>query len=95
VAVNVQDEIDEFREEIEHGQSRKRRVSKKKGRQWKLPAKKKRPVGSDVRLGLTQALHAIAHLPHPALPEQFHSLEALEDVAFNDETGRTLEAVVL
>jgi hypothetical protein len=52
-------------------------------------------VGSDVRLGLAQTLHAVACLPLAALPEQIDSLEALEDVAFDDETGDALEALVL
>jgi hypothetical protein len=66
----------------------------KKGRQQKLPAE--RGSGkSDVGLGLAQALDAIARLPLVALAEQLDALEALQDVAFNDETGGALEAFVL
>jgi hypothetical protein len=50
---------------------------------------------SDVRLGLAQALDAVARLPLVALAEQLDALEALQDVAFNDETGGALEAFVL
>jgi hypothetical protein len=52
-------------------------------------------VGSDVGLGLAQTLHAVAGLPLAALLEEIDPLEALEDVAFNDEAGNALEALML
>jgi hypothetical protein len=50
---------------------------------------------SNVGLGLAETLHAIAGLPLAAFLEQINPLEALEDVAFNDDAGGTLEALVL
>jgi len=58
-----------------------------------LPERK--PSDSDVGLGLAEALNAIADLPLAALPENLDALEALEDVAFNDEAGGALETFVL
>jgi hypothetical protein len=40
-------------------------------------------------------LDAVAGLPLATLPQQVDALEALEDVAFDDETGDALEAFVL
>jgi hypothetical protein len=51
--------------------------------------------GSNVGLGLAQALDAVAGLPLAALFEQIDALEALQNVALNDETVGTLEAFVL
>jgi len=51
--------------------------------------------GSDVGLGLAQALHAVAGLPLVALAEDLNALEALQDVAFDDEAGGPLETFVL
>jgi hypothetical protein len=51
--------------------------------------------GSNVGLGLAEALHAVADLPLAALLEQIDALEALQDVAFDDEAGGALEAFVL
>jgi hypothetical protein len=67
----------------------------KKGRQWKdcLPERKEKRL--DVGLGFAETLNAIARLPLTPLLEQVYALEALEDVAFDDEAGRTLEAFVL
>jgi hypothetical protein len=67
----------------------------KKGRQRKLPAGKKKRQNSDVGLGLAEAHHAIAFLPLAAFLEDLNALEALEDVAFNDEAVGALEAFVL
>src|SRR5215203_3893307 len=52
-------------------------------------------VRSNVGLGLAQTLHAIAGLPEAALLEQVDPLEALQDIAFDDETGGALKAFVL
>jgi hypothetical protein len=49
----------------------------------------------NVGLGLAQTLDAIAFLPLAALLEQGHALEALENIAFNDETAAGFETVVL
>jgi len=38
--------------------------------------------GSDFRLGLAQADHAVAFFPLPALLEQFDALEAFQDISF-------------
>jgi hypothetical protein len=51
--------------------------------------------GLDVGLGLAQTLNAIAGFPLTALLEDIDALEALEDIAFNDDTGGALEAFVL
>jgi hypothetical protein len=51
--------------------------------------------GSDVGLGLAEAVDAVARLPLVALAQDFNALEALEDVAFDDEAGDALEAFVL
>jgi hypothetical protein len=53
------------------------------------------PERSNVRLGLAQTGHAVAGLPLATLLEQIKTLEALEDVAFNDEAGDALETFVL
>jgi hypothetical protein len=50
---------------------------------------------SNVGLGLAQALDAVTGFPLAALPEQVDALEALEDVAFDDDTAGTLETFVL
>jgi hypothetical protein len=52
-------------------------------------------MSSDVRLGLAETLHAIARLPQAALPKQVDTLEAFQNVAFDDETGGALQAFVL
>ncbi len=57
-------------------------------------AQPKRP-NSDVRLGLLEANDAVAVLPLATLFQYINALEALEDVAFNDEAGDPLEAFVL
>ena len=49
----------------------------------------------DVREGLAQTNYAVACFPGAALFQQFNALEALEDVTFDDEAARTLEAFVL
>jgi hypothetical protein len=51
--------------------------------------------GSDVGLGLAQTLHTVAGLPLTALFQEVDALEALEDVAFDDEAGSALETFVL
>src|SRR5690349_10096715 len=51
--------------------------------------------GSDVGLGLAEALDAIAGLPQAALPQKIDPLEAFQDVAFDDETRGALKAFVL
>jgi hypothetical protein len=50
---------------------------------------------SNVGLGLAQTLYAVACFPLAALSQQFDALETLEDIAFNYEAGRALEAFVL
>jgi hypothetical protein len=54
-----------------------------------------RRVGSDVRLGLAQTRDAVAGFPLAAFLEDRDALEALQDVAFHDETGDALETFVL
>ena len=62
-----------------------------------LPVKNETLTGafSDVGLGLPQALHAIAGLPLAAFPEELDAFETLQDVAFNHQTGNSLETFVL
>ena len=67
----------------------------KKGRQRKTACRGKGRDGSDVGLGLTETLDAIAGLPLATLLEDIHALKALQDVAFDDEAGGALEAFVL
>jgi hypothetical protein len=50
---------------------------------------------SDVGLGLAQTHHAVAGLPLTALLEDVDALEALQNVAFDDEAGDALETFVL
>jgi hypothetical protein len=57
--------------------------------------RKRSSDGSDVRLRLAEPLNAVAGLPLPALLEQIDTLEALQDVAFDDEAGDALETFVL
>jgi hypothetical protein len=85
----MDDEIDQFFNEVDHG------VWAKKSRQLEncLPGKSR--GGSDVGLGLAETLNAIASFPLAAFLEEVHALEAFEDVALNDETGSALEAFVL
>ena len=66
----------------------------KKGRQCELPAQRV-GCGSDVRLGLAETGDAVAFLPLAALLQDGHALEALEDVAFDDQTVGALETFVL
>jgi hypothetical protein len=49
----------------------------------------------DVGLGLAKTGDAITGFPLATLPEQVNALEALEDVAFNDEAVGALETFVL
>ena len=51
--------------------------------------------GLDVSFGLAQTQDAIAFLPLATLLEEADALEALEDIAFDDEAATGLEAVVL
>jgi hypothetical protein len=44
-------------------------------------------AGLNVGFGLAETLDAVAGLPLAALLEQGHALEALEDIAFDDETA--------
>jgi hypothetical protein len=48
-----------------------------------------------VGLGLAEPGDTVARLPLTALLQEVHTLEALEDVAFNDEAGLALETFVL
>ena len=50
---------------------------------------------SNVGLGLAQTLHAIACFPLAALFEQINALEALQDIALDNDTAGSLEAFVL
>ena len=50
---------------------------------------------SDFRLGLLEADDAVAVLPLALLLQEIDALEALENVAFNDEAGNALETFVL
>jgi hypothetical protein len=67
----------------------------KKRQAAKTACRKGRKRKSDVGLRLAQALDAVARLPLVTLPEELDALEALQDVAFNDETRGALEAFVL
>ena len=71
----------------------RRRAKKKAGSENCLPKKTRK--GSDVGLGLAEALHAVTRFPLVALAEKLDAFEALQDVAFDDETGGALEAFVL
>ncbi len=68
-------------------------AKKKAGRVICLPGSKKKR--SDVRLGLAEALNAVARFPLAALFKQIEALETLQDVALDDDTAGTLEAFVL
>jgi hypothetical protein len=71
-------------------------VITKKGRSRKKPAQKQKCVGRlDVRRGFAETLDAIAFLPLTSLAKELNAFEALEHVAFNYESLRTLEAFVL
>lgn len=52
-------------------------------------------ANSDLRFGLFEADDTVAALPLALLLQKIDALEALEDVAFNDEAGNALEAFVL
>jgi hypothetical protein len=67
----------------------------KKGRFRVKPAKKGDGWTLGVGGGLAETLNAVAFLPLAALAEKLDALEALEDVAFNDDSLGTLEAAVL
>jgi hypothetical protein len=56
---------------------------------------KQKDSGSDVGLRLAEAHDAVARLPLAAFPQNLDALEALEDVAFDDEAAGALEAFVL
>jgi len=53
------------------------------------------PNESNIRLGLPQTLDAVAGFPLTTFLEQVDALKAFQDVALLDDTGGTLEAVVL
>ena len=67
----------------------------KKAGSGKLPARKNRGSELDVRLGLAEALHAIAGFPLATFFQNINALKALQNIAFDDETGGALEAFVL
>jgi hypothetical protein len=69
-------------------------VHKQKRRAHYTPAWEKRNR-LNVGLGLAETLDAVADFPLAALLEEGHALEALEDIAFNDEAAGALETVVL
>jgi hypothetical protein len=52
-------------------------------------------AGLGFGLGLAQAGDAVAFLPLTTLLEHGYALEALEDVALNDDAGGALETFVL
>ena len=82
--------------EIDHGRERREvSVGAKKRQAAKTACQKRKERDSDVGLGLAETLHAVAGLPLAALLEQVDALEALEDVAFDDEAGGALETFVL
>ncbi len=66
---------------------------KKAGSGGCLPKGERRD--SDVGLGLAETLHAVSGLPLTTLFQEVNALEALEYVAFNDESGDSLEAFML
>jgi hypothetical protein len=70
------------------GQAKKRQAAETacREREW---------VALDVGLGLAKPLHAVAGLPLTALLQEVYALEALQNVAFNDEAGGALETFVL
>ena len=59
----------------------------KKAGSGKLPAYKSVKESLDFGLGLAETGDAIASFPLTALLEQVDALEALQDVAFDDETA--------
>ena len=67
----------------------------KKGRQRKTACQKRRGGELDVRLGLAEALHAVAGFPLATFFQNINALKALQNIAFDDETGGALEAFVL
>jgi hypothetical protein len=71
------------------------RLGKKKAGSGKLPAGAGNEIASDVGLGLAQTHDAVARLPLTTLLEHIEALEALQDVAFDDEAGGALETFVL
>jgi hypothetical protein len=70
-------------------------VKTKKQAALELPAVREKAQKLNVGLGLAQTLDAIAFLPLAALLEERDALEALEDIAFDDETAAGFETVVL
>ena len=52
-------------------------------------------MGLDVGLGLAETGDAVAFFPLATLFQDGDALEALEDVAFDDDAGGTLEAFML
>jgi hypothetical protein len=71
-------------------------ATKMAGREFPGPAENSSEAhSSNVGLGLAQALDAIAGFPLAALSEQVDALEALQDVALDDDTAGTLETFVL
>jgi hypothetical protein len=70
-------------------------TQKRQERSRYLPDSEKFTRGSNLGLGLAQALDAVARFPLAALFEQIDALETLQDVALNDDTAGTLETFVL
>jgi len=74
-----------------------RNLSWNKKRQAVLTAclKSKKGIGSDVGLGFAKSRDAITGFPLAPLAKSLDALEALEDVAFDDEAVGALETFVL
>jgi len=73
-------------------------LGRKKGRLVLKPRpalKGTEAVGLDVGLGLAETGDAVALFPLATLFQDGDALEALEDVAFDDDAGGTLEAFML
>jgi len=50
---------------------------------------------SDVGLRLLEPENPVSGLPQAALFQKIHTLEALEDIAFHNDAGCSLETLVL
>ena len=97
VFVDVEDEIHQLLEEVDHGGG--------VGGSWRAEAIKKADSGEpawgnkgrflDVGLGFAQTLDAIAFLPLSAFLEDFDAFKTLQNVALDDDTAGALEAFVL
>ena len=92
----MHNKIDEGLREVDHRDGAARDQGTKKAGSGKLPAKKNTGGSElDVRLGLAESLHAVAGFPLATFFQNINALKALQNIAFDDETGGALEAFVL